>query len=315
MDVLLAPPTLLAVAAVAAILYSALWRLPSLRRRALARFARKVELPAPPADARGHIEGALVGRSRAVGLAASGALGAAAVIGWLVDAPASLGTGEAMRESLWAFIVAGATATGAAAGAAWFAVRQVRRPPTLDGPRMARPIAAAATDYVAPFERWGARVMGVAPTLGLVIGLVIAGFVDTVAPTDLLNTGTLLAAAVAPMVLLASELAMRRLVELPQVAGSSLDLAWNDALRAQLLRDIVNAPLGVGVYASFALLASASAGVQDPVIANGLVGLIGLGIIVLFIIAVVSLGSRPQRYFRDRLWAAGDGVVQDGARQ
>lgn len=315
MDLLLAPGTLLAIAAAAAILYPTLWRLRPLRRRAMARFARKVDLPAPTAEVQPHVEAALVGRSQTVGLAAGAAMGAAALIGWLVDAPASLGTGEAMRESLWAFIVAGATATGAAAGAAWFALRQVRRPPTLDGPRVARPIAAVAADYVAPFERWGARLMGFAPTLGLALGLVIAGFVDSVAPAELLNAGTLLAAAVAPLVLLASELAMRRLVELPQVAGSSIDLAWNDAIRAQLLRDIVTAPLAVGVYASFALLASASAGVQDPVIANGLVGLIGLGIIVLAVVAVVSLGSRPQRYFRERLWAAGDGVVQDGARR
>jgi hypothetical protein len=297
------PSVLLASAVVYALGSSMIRRRPAVRRRSLVRFAGKVDLPLPDPSLWPRAEAALARRNLAVDLGVAVGVATAAVLAWVLGAPEGLsGDTGATGDGLWALIVAGAALAGAATGAAWAGARQARQDAPAPGPRVARPKASRATDYVAPLELWGARVMALAPAVALAIGLVIATAIGTVAPAELLNVGTVLAAIVGLTALAVGEVTERRLLDLPQTAGSSLELAWSDALRARVLRDVVTAPLAIGVYACFALVLAASAGVGDPTIANGLIGLIGLGMIALAVIAVVSVASRPQRHFRQRLW-------------
>ncbi len=51
-----------------------------------------------------------------------------------------------------------------------------------------------------------------------------------------------------PALVVAAEIVGRRLLDLPQYATSTLELAWDDALRARTLRDLGSVPLLVGTY-------------------------------------------------------------------
>lgn len=303
---LISPPVLIAVAAVYAAGSLLVRRRPAVRRRALVRFAGKVDLPVPDSSLWLSGEKALAHRNLAVDLGGQIGIVTVAVLGLVLGAPQGLtgdtGTTDGLGGMLWALIVIGASFAGAATGAAWAGARQARRAAPEPGPRVARPTALTLADYVAPLELWGARLMVLAPAVALAVGLIIATVVDTVAPAELLNVGTVLAVIVGPTALAIGEAVERQLLDLPRAAGSSLELAWSDALRARVLRDVVTAPLAIGVYACFALLLAASVGIGDPVIANGLRGLTGLGVFGLAAIAAVSAASRPQRHFRRRLW-------------
>lgn len=313
MDLILTPTTLLLLAAMTAVGSALIRRQPAVRRRALTRFAGKVDLPLPDALLWPRAEAALTRRNIAVDVGAAGGIAAAAALGLWLGSPDGLpGYTAAAREGLWALIVAGAALAGAAAGAASTGVQEAGRRTPSAGPRVARPTASTASDYVAALELWGARGAAISPAVALVVGLVIATGVDTVAPADLLNLGTVLAVIVGLVALAVAEVTSRRLLDLPQAASTSLELAWSDALRARVLRDVVTAPLAIGIYATCALLIAASDGVRDPVIANGLMGLVGLGIIGVAVIAVVSAASRPQRHFRHRLWPR-EGVAYPSA--
>lgn len=303
MELVLSPPVLLAVATLYAIGSSLLRRRPAWRRRALVRFATRVDLPVPDAPLRVRVEAAITRRNVAFDVGAQIGIAALAVLALVFGVPRGLsGSSDAVRDALWGLIVAGGALVGAASVAAGTGARQARRAATESGPRLARPAAVAVADYVAPLELWGARAMGLAPAGALAVGLLIATFVDTVTPAELLNLGTVLAAIVGLTALALAEVTERRLLDLPQAAGSNLELPWSDALRAQVLRDVVTAPLAIGIYACFALLLAASTGVGDPVIANGLRGLIGVGVLGLLIVSAVSTASRPQRHFQQRLW-------------
>ena len=74
-----------------------------------------------------------------------------------------------------------------------------------------------------------------------------------VAPGELVHAGTVALAAVVPLVaLVAAELAGRRTPRAAQAAGTDLELAWKRRHPGPLLRDIVTAPLAIGVYGSSA---------------------------------------------------------------
>jgi hypothetical protein len=304
---LFAPTSLLIVSGVLALVLPLVRRLEPLRRWSLDRFARRVDLPVPD-HLRPRIGSALARRTLAVdlgGLAGIAVLGAA---GWL------LGTGETIRTrgdaagSLWPLVAAGAAFAGAAIGAGLSGARQAAREAGATGPRIARPTAPTFADYVAPLELWGARLGAATPALLFVVGVAAALPTDVVTTSELVTTGALLAVTVPVIVLIGSELAGRRLLDLPQVAGSSLELAWSDVIRARMLRDIITAPLAIGVYATFALLAGASGAIQDDVVANAVVGAIGLATVAVVMIAIVSVASRPQRHFRHRLWPRDGGA-------
>ncbi len=299
---LVSPPVLLALAAAYAVGSPLIRRRPAVRRRALVRFAGRVDLPLPDPTLWPRVEAALTRRNVAVDIGAQIGIATAALVGLVLGAPQGLTGSPEATLVLWALIVVGAKLAGGATGAAWAGAQDARQGLPAPGSRIARPTASHATDYVAPLELWSARLMAFAPAGALAIGLIIATGLDTVAPSELLNVGTVLAAIVAPIALAVGEVTERRLLDMPQMATSTFELAWSDALRARVLRDVVNAPLAIGVYACFALLVSASSGVGDPTIANGLLGLVGVGVLGLLVIAAGSAAARPQRHFRQRLW-------------
>ena len=98
----------------------------------------------------------------------------------------------------------------------------------------------------------------------------------------------------------------RRILDRAQPAASPEALAWDDAIRAMTVREIVTAPLSLGVWGSLAigisLTDSFNEGNQWPA------GLIAVNILVLVIAAgilaaaIYSIATKPQQHYLRRLW-------------
>jgi hypothetical protein len=90
------------------------------------------------------------------------------------------------------------------------------------------------------------------------------------------------------------------------VAASQSELAWDDALRARTLRDMVTVPLVTGYFALAALIGGVGEGLEGGWPANAAVGWVSGAFLVLllggFVMLVVSLVIGPERHFRRRLW-------------
>lgn len=185
------------------------------------------------------------------------------------------------------------------------------------GPRVARASTPSHGDYVARHERWGSWVMaGVAVLLGL--GLAALGRAGVVESAAIPGGLVALCVVAPPAAVLLDELAARWLLNRPQVARSQVELAWDDALRARTLRDMITVTLVVGAYAPLALLATVGAGLEGGWPANAAVGVVdGLVLLLLAglaVMGVTSLVLRPQRHFRRVLWPLDDAVPVGGAR-
>ncbi|GAA1625176.1 hypothetical protein [Georgenia ruanii] len=278
------------------------------RRRLAHRVARKVDLALDPPV------GAVVVRRLAHRELVASATGTAAGLATLL-AVAPLGTaGEpGQYDLMWVLVaVLGGRALGAAAAAVYGTLGRAPRAAV----RIARASTPAHRDYVPPMERVGAWVAaGVAATLSLALVVLDAtGAVDLGDPPPL----AFVLAAVAPAAVAALDEALaRRVLARPQRAETTLELAWDDALRARALRDMVTVPLTIGVVAPLVLLGVVGAGLEGGWPANPAVGLVaGLVAAVLFgvlvvvlVAATVSAAQRPERYFRQRLWGGpGPGV-------
>lgn len=155
------------------------------------------------------------------------------------------------------------------------------------GPRVARSRVVGIRDLISDGEIALAVVATVLPLLAL-----IAGPSDgSVAWPALLTVGTLVVAAVAAT----------RIVRRPQPAGSARHLAWDDALRARTLRDVVAGVTLVG--SSYGLLSVSVFAVLPP-------GPVATGTAWLFVVLavlgfVVSILPGPGSRFRRRLWPDG----------
>ena len=184
---------------------------------------------------------------------------------------------------------------GAGIGVAIAALTE--RATAVDGPRVARSGAVALGDYVAPFERNGARLAVVVSVLALLgMLLFLAPGAATTAPTPLKVTIVVLGI----LSLLVFELGSRRVIDRSRAAGSTGELAWDDALRAAAARDLVIAPICLGIWSTLLIASDAIQAVpamQDMRLGIGLV-------VVALAIGVVIIGKayNPQRYFLRRLW-------------
>jgi len=189
------------------------------------------------------------------------------------------------------FVLVGGAFAGLAIGVA---ITSARAAAPLDptAVKYARTSAVSLSDYVAPLERTGARIV-----VGLAVAVAIASVIVGVPLGGILVTLTALAAGA----LAFFEVAGRRIVDRSQPAGSPAELAWDDAVRASVLRDIVTAPITLGAYA---VVVSAAALVerllQGNDFANGAIVL--AAVIAAVTLATVAITSRPQRYFLRRLW-------------
>ena len=213
------------------------------------------------------------------GIAIGGLLGATIAVVTIPAPPAGSDGFDAV------LLVIGLVFTGMALGvsvaSAW---RPVARDP--GAVTMARVEAVRLSDYIAPIELQGARVV-----VGASVVLVIVALARGMGPSTAL-AAVLSGLSIASLVFF--EVFGRRVVARPQPASTPEELKWDDALRSAVLRDIVTAPLGLGAY-SVLLVILGFIGTADL----GSAGLIGLA---LAIIAAAISATRPQRYFLRRLW-------------
>lgn len=177
-----------------------------------------------------------------------------------------------------------------------------------DGPRLARATVPTHGDYVARHERVSAWAVAVLAFLGAGALLVVErtnGFDDAL--HGAVPVGLALAVLVVPGLTIAvDEVLARRLLARPQVASTTLELAWDDALRARALRDMVTVPLSAGLFGLLALIGLVGDRVEgtwpeEP--AGGI--MVGASVLLLVgaaVMAVVSAVLRPERHVRRRLW-------------
>jgi hypothetical protein len=276
------------------------------RARALARFARRVQLPVPEA-----LRPRVADQLAAYHLGAD--LGGAAALALVSAWGLALGRGVA-GSSWWPLVVIGAVLVGCAVGAGAAALRQAARPRSDGGPRVARPVAPALGDYVAPVELQGGRVAALLPTL-IVLALASSAVTGAASPPLALPAGL---ATLGLLALAFGEVGARRVLDAPQAAGSDLELAWSDAIRAHTLRAVVTVPLAVGSYAAVGMLSTVSLdGVLDPrsIAGVALAALLGVAVIASVVAVAWTASGQPHRHFRRRLWPAGDpGHATSGAR-
>ncbi len=267
---------------------------PGGRRSTAERYARTVDLDL--GELRGVVERRLARRE--VAGAVGGVLGAWVTVGGLVAA--------GLPGSWVAALAAIGFLAGAAvayAGVAW----RDSGGPLADGPRIARATAPEHGDYVARHERWGAWVAAGAATL-VAVGLAA---VDAAGVLDLgeVPLGLAAATAVLPWVAVGLDAAVaRRLLDRPQVATSTHELAWDDALRARTLRDLVGVVITVAVVMPVMLASVVAEGLPGGWPENPAVGVV-MGLIAAIlgaagVMTVVSLALQPGRHVRTRLWPA-----------
>lgn len=279
---------------------TALWySRPGPRARAAHRLARKVNLEL--AAATESVVAARLGlRNRVGGLVA--AVGAWVTIGVLAPASTADELGYGPLFVVMGYFVGHAIGYGAVA---WYETRQ----PVPAGPRLARASSPTHDDYVTRLERWGAwGAAGVATTIALAVTVTDRSGVLDLGPVP---WGLVVATATLPwLAVLADEYLARRLLDRRQVAASQLELAWDDALRAQTLRDMVTVPIVAGLYLPIALLGQIGDSADGGWPANPIVGLTAGLLMFLFlggsILALVSIALRPEGHFRTRLWGAAD---------
>ena len=117
------------------------------------------------------------------------------------------------------------------------------------------------------------------------------------------TSGALVLFAVLAVVSLALfEFSSRRIVALPQPAGSTAELVWDDAVRVSSLRDMLAAPVA---FAANSVVLGIVALVQTAVEISPSDGANLLGISTPFVLIALTLYGRaayPQRYFLGRLW-------------
>lgn len=231
-----------------------------------------------------------------------------AVVGLVALAWIAMGTVVTTEDPYAVLVVALAFFLGHAVGYGAVAWNESRRPAPTGAPRIARATTPTQDDYVPSIERRGARVAAVISVL-VALGLVL---VDATGALDLgsLPWGLVVAAVVAPPVTVAlHEVFAARLLEQRQLATTTLELAWDDALRARTLRDMVTVAIITGCYGPFALLVVVGDGLEGGWPANPAVGVVtglvvGLGG-VMVLTALVDAAGNPHRHFRKRLWPTG----------
>ncbi|MBM7832197.1 hypothetical protein JOE59_002902 [Agromyces cerinus] len=268
------------------------------RPRTIGRFARTVGLPLDGDEeleravgerlrlrARWGTLGTLVGIAACVPIVLSGALTTHS--DW----------GAGIAPFAW-IVLLGVLFTGRGIGVA---ISILPAPPEVrrHGPRIARLPRPTVADYVAPIERTGARVL-VATAALLAVGVGLMPI--EIGPKLLVAAATLGALAA----LVAVELVSAALVARPQPAVNEQLLRWDDALRAQTLRDLVSVPLMFGALAVFTaattgLTWAGSLGDAGMVTVN-VVG--NLLILASLVVLAFSIALKPARYYLERLWPA-----------
>jgi hypothetical protein len=273
---------------------------PATRARELDKYARRMGV-AVPAEIEQRVTARLLRRERL--LTIGGFIGIAVATG-----AAFLLPGGFNAPYVGVLIFAGAGVGGATAAAVASSASELS---PLTGPRVARSTVPGHADYVPALERLGSRLLpplALVTIIGAAVALNIGALGDArFTPAYLWNSvGAWLAyASVAGLVL--AELLARRILGTGQQAADSTDLAWNDALRGQALRDLATAPVVFGftsILVTFLDVGSRS----DYQGAGATAAAVGLGVLALIAAAgcallVADLVSKPQQHYWRRLWA------------
>lgn len=271
--------------------------IPAFRRYAVVQTGNSVGLAVPP-----HLEPAL--RRRFVGRLTASLLGATLGLAVAVVALQSGLVPSAESTDVAEFwLVFGGFFTGASVAVAIYAL--AAKPARPEGERYARSGAVDLRDYLAPVDRLGARGAVALGVVTLLAATAVSAAGLTSSNAALSVGGLIVVAGVVALAL--SEFASRRILERPQPAGSPSELAWDDALRAQSLREIVTAPLCLGSWGALAALftlVDATDAVGFGGIVTFWVGAAGLALvfIALLVAAAMSIATKPQQHYLRRLW-------------
>ncbi|MEJ5915412.1 hypothetical protein [Pseudokineococcus sp. 1T1Z-3] len=310
-------------------------RVPARRQHRLERLARRAALPAAPASAGGDLPDDLVERLRARVVArdlaglAGGLAGLVLTTVLLALGPelgrrgaelevGAAGGGFALDVSMLPVAGVLLVLLGQQVGVLLVAGRQALARPDGGGPRVARATAPVLADYVPRLETTLVRLVSLVPLLAaLVVG---AAWLALPAGPRSGEGAVLAVAALAALLQVGVELLCRRVLDQPQPARSAVELAWDDVLRARLLRDLVPVPLLLGAFAGGLL---AVAALPPVVAALGLsdgraVAAVAFGVMLLVLavalVLLVSVVSRSaEQHVRRRLWSTPAAPAGPGA--
>jgi len=237
-----------------------------------------------------HLEARLASRIRGSRLAF--ALGSAA--GLVITTTVLVLNGAPSNDEnpalIW-LLVGGVVAGGSLASAIY---ALTAKPVLPEGERVARSGAVSLNDYLDPVDLIGARVAVGAGILALGVALWLA--------PAAVSPAAILIVVLAAVSLVFFEIAIRRILDRPQPAGSTSELAWDDALRGLSMRNIASAPMSFGVWGGLAVLLNVWIDGAFP-LASGFAGGAALVLfLATFAAAAWSIATKPpQRYLR-RLW-------------
>ena len=187
---------------------------------------------------------------------------------------------------------------GRATASALVAGHQALQPPVLGAPRVARVRSPHLADYV-PSPETGAVRLLVGLSVAAAVGVSVAASTGRVAWSVVV--APVAAAAVLVVALVVLRLVCRRVLAQQQPAGSALELAWDDVLRGQLLRDLVSLPLLLALVTC--LQSWPTAATAWGLGGDELVTWLSLLIMGLAVAVLVSALVRPaERRSRERLW-------------
>lgn len=199
-------------------------------------------------------------------------------------------------------------------GTAGLAVVEILRPGDITArPRWARPTAPRLSDYLPP----QVRVFGwIFTGVGLVVLLLALALGRTRwFDADAVWRGPVPVLLVAlPVLVILSELAVRRVLDAPQPARDEVELYWQDAVRANTLSSLTVPPALVGLLAVVVSGAVLDDAASTAAVASGRLApawttwLLVAGYVLPFVVLLGTLaattvwgGTEMQRY-RDRLW-------------
>lgn len=176
-----------------------------------------------------------------------------------------------------------------------------------EAPRMARVVAVSAADYMSPWRLRAAPLLLALAGLALAAGVVL-GLAGVVGLGPFLRSLALPSFVMAAAVLALSVPLGRRVLEQPQPVAEPLELAWDDAVRADVFRKVgllaailawlALTSAGLGIVDGLGHGSLAVAGADSMAAAAGqIAGMWGYFIIVF----LYNVGT-SRSYFRYRLW-------------
>src|SRR5699024_1214156 len=157
-------------------------------------------------------------------------------------------------------------------GAAGLALVEIARPGHVGaGPRTARATAPTVGDYVAPETRtlsWAVAGTG----FGVLLLALALGSTRWFDAGSLWRSPVPVLAVALPVLVVLSELAVRRVLDAPQPARDETELYWQDAVRASTLSSLTVPPALVGLLALVVTGAVLDDSASTAAVASGEVG-------------------------------------------